>query len=260
MEQLPIRLLGQSGCRLQYPACVVYVDPYLSNSVQELDAPDLARMQPIPLRPEEVTDADWVLITHEHIDHCDPHTLPQLATASPRAQFMGPAPVLDQLRTWGIDESRLRLAAESWKPLSEGIEIHTVPAAHPTIERDRDGQLRCAGFVIQFQDTKLYVAGDTSIAQELLAALHALGPIHAAMLPVNEHNFFRGRRGIVGNMSIREAFQLADELDIKHVIPVHWDMFAANDVAEDEIVAVYRHMHPNFQLHVRATGIALEKP
>jgi L-ascorbate metabolism protein UlaG (beta-lactamase superfamily) len=59
------------------------------------------------LPPEKVTDADIVLITHEHIDHCDPHTLPRLAQASPQARFVGPAPVLNKLTEWGIDSARL---------------------------------------------------------------------------------------------------------------------------------------------------------
>src|SRR3546814_768386 len=103
---IPIRLLGQSGCRLGFPGCTVYLDPYLSNSVQELDAADLARLAPIPLAPSEVTDADWVLITHDHIDHCDPHTLPALAAASPRARFLGPTSVLGLLARWGIAAER----------------------------------------------------------------------------------------------------------------------------------------------------------
>src|SRR3546814_19687947 len=91
---IPVRLLGQSGCRLGFPGCTIYVDPYLSNSVQELDAPDLARLTPIPLQPGQVDDADWVLITHDHIDHCDPNTLPATAEASPTASLVGPAPLL----------------------------------------------------------------------------------------------------------------------------------------------------------------------
>src|SRR3546814_15935762 len=110
---IPVRLLGQSGCRLGFPGCTIYVDPYLSNSVQELDAPDLARLTPIPLQPGQVDDADWVLITHDHIDHCDPHTLPALAEASPTASFVGPAPVLRPLGEWGIAGERLQLATES---------------------------------------------------------------------------------------------------------------------------------------------------
>jgi L-ascorbate metabolism protein UlaG (beta-lactamase superfamily) len=58
-------------------------------------------------------------------------------------------------------------------------------------------------------------------------------------------------------MSVREAFQLADELGIQHVVPVHWDMFAANAVGVDEIRAVHAHMRPAFQLHVHPDQLPL---
>ena len=245
---VPLRLLGQSGCRLTFPGCTVYVDPYLSHSVQALDAPDLVRLLPVPMAPAEVIDADWVLVTHDHIDHCDPHTLPTLAKASPCARFMGPAPVLGVLADWGIDPQRLHAAEEAWSELAPGLRVHAVPAAHPEIARDDSGRLACVGFVLEHDGRRSYLAGDTSIRQPLIDALGALAPIHTAVLPVNERNFFRDRRGIIGNMSVREAFQLAHELGFERVIPVHWDMFAANAVGPGEIRAVYEHMRPPFEL------------
>jgi L-ascorbate metabolism protein UlaG (beta-lactamase superfamily) len=256
-SRLPIRLLGQSGCRLGFPGCTVYLDPYLSNAVQELDAADLARLLPIPFAPQTVTDADWVLLTHEHIDHCDPHTLPALADASPGARFMGPAPVIALLSKWGIAADRLQLASEGWTDLAPDVRIHAVPAAHPRIERDASGNLRHVGYVIARGEGRLYLAGDTSVVQELIDSLGRLGPISTAFLPVNEHNFYRGRRGIIGNMSIREAFQLAAELGVENLVPVHWDMFAANAASVDEIQAVYAQMAPRFRLLLRPDHVVV---
>src|SRR5690606_8804048 len=181
--RVPVRLLGQSGCRLQFPGCTVYVDPYLSHSVQVLDAPDLVRQVPIAVRPEEVVDADWILVTHDHIDHCDPHTLPQLAAASPLSRFMGPPPVLRVLEAWGIARERLHPAEEAWVELAPGLAVHAVPAAHPEIERDESGRLACVGYVVEEGGRRIYVAGDTSLRQPLLDALEALRPIATAMLP-----------------------------------------------------------------------------
>lgn len=247
-SRIPIMLLGQSGCRLQFPGCTLYLDPYLSHSVQELDADDLVRQVPIPIHPEQVDDADWVLVTHDHIDHCDPHTLPKLAGASPFARFMGPGPVLNALAGWGVSKERLQAASEDWVELAPGLRVHAVPAAHPEIERDGSGGLACVGYVVEHDGRRIYLAGDTSVRQPILDALDALKPIDSALLPVNERNFFRDRRGIIGNMSVREAFQMAEELGIGSVVPVHWDMFAANSVGPDEIRAVYEHMSPAFEL------------
>jgi L-ascorbate metabolism protein UlaG (beta-lactamase superfamily) len=237
---IPVQLLGQSGCILSFPNATVYLDPYLSNSVQELDAPDLARQLPIPFTPESVTDADWVLITHEHIDHCDPRTIPKLAAASPQARFVGPQPVVHRLIEWGIAQDRIVLAKEDWFTLSDGLRLCAVPAAHPEIERDERGHLKCVGYLLDYDSNHIYLAGDTSAKQEIIDTLVATGPVHTAFLPVNEHNFFRGRRGIIGNMSVREAFQFAVEIGAKQVVAVHWDMFECNAVDPDEIRLVQK--------------------
>lgn len=250
-------MLGQSGCRLSFPGATIFVDPYLSNSVQELDGPDLARQVPIPFLPEDVADADWVLITHEHIDHCDPHTLPKLAQASQQARFIGPPPVVGRLHDWGIAAERIVAATEDWIDLAPGLRLLATPAAHPNIERDAQGRLACVGYLLDYAGQRLYLAGDTSARQEIIDALVACGPIHTAFLPVNEHNFFRGRRGIVGNMSVREAFQFAVEIGARQVVAVHWDMFAGNAVDPDEIRLIHQRMDPGFALLLRPCAINL---
>ncbi len=245
-----IKLLGQSGCRIDLSQTVIYMDPYLSNSVQELDSADLERMIPIPIRPEDVDDADFVLISHEHIDHCDPKTLPYLAQASPECRFFGPQPVIDTLVGWGIDKRRCMLAQEKWETLVGNIRVMTVPAAHPRITRDDQGNLSAVGFVIEVENKRLYLAGDTSIEEEILRRLHDLKPISLALLPVNEHNYYRGRRNIIGNMSVRDAFGLAEEIGVSSVVPVHWDMFKANSVSPDEISAIFSELKPSFELQL----------
>jgi len=257
VSRIPVCLLGQSGCRFSFSGTTVYLDPYLSNSVQELDAPDLERRVPLPFTPGSVVDADWVLVTHEHIDHCDPQTLPQVASASPQARFIGPAPVLRRLQEWGIAETRLRLAIEDWMELREGLRVRAIAAAHPEIERDAQGRLNCVGYLIEYAGKRIYLAGDTAVRQEIIDTLVALGPVHTAFLPVNEQNFFRARRGIIGNMSVREAFHFAAEIGVQQVVAVHWDMFAANAVDPEEIRLVHRQMKPGFRLHLTPTFIDL---
>ncbi len=248
LHSLRIELLGQSGCRLTIDDVTGYIDPYLSDSVQALDAPDLVRLVPIPRRPKEITDADWVLITHSHIDHCDPYTLPKLAKASPQCQFIGPAPVLQILAAWGIEEERLTLCREGGQSISSGSRIHAIPAAHPEIKRDEEGCLGAVGYLLECAGKRVYFAGDTAVVQELVDVLMEHSPIDMAFLPVNEDNFFRRRRGIIGNMSIREAFLLAEEVGVRRVVPVHWDMFAANAAYPEEIKTIYQHMAPSFEL------------
>ena len=238
-DQIQIEHLGQTGLKINLDSLTVLVDPYLSHSVQELDAPDLVRQVPIPYQPRKLTDIDWVLITHEHMDHCDPHTIPILAEVNPQCRFMGPRAVREQLQQWGIKEYQITSSPDADINLGNGLSVCSIAAAHPTIRRDQHGCPQAVGYVFTYQERVLYAAGDTSICDEMIEILQQLPRIDVALLPVNEDNYFRRRRGIVGNMSVREAFELAQEIKIKEVIPVHWDMFECNSTSKDEILAVY---------------------
>jgi L-ascorbate 6-phosphate lactonase len=238
-ETARLEHLGQTGLRIDLGDLTVLVDPYLSHSVQELDSADLVRLVPIPYQPHDLTTVDWVLITHEHMDHCDPHTVPTLAEASPHAQFVGPLSVRRQLAQWGIAADRIQAAPSEMLHLGSGLKVKALPAAHPKIRIDQDGQPQAVGYLFERNGQKLFLAGDTSVCEEVLEALRAVQPIEYALLPVNEDNYFRRRRGIIGNMSVREAFGLADEVGIQQVAPVHWDMFSVNSTDIAEIHAVY---------------------
>jgi L-ascorbate metabolism protein UlaG (beta-lactamase superfamily)/glycosyltransferase involved in cell wall biosynthesis len=243
-----LQMLGQSGCRLDFNNIVIYVDPYLSNSAQELIDPNLKRKIPIPIQPSDINDADWVLISHNHIDHCDPFTIPLIASACPKAKFIGPAPVIKKLDDMGVAKKRIFLAIEDWVDIGKGLRICAVPAAHPDIQRDDEDNLACIGYLIDYFDNKIYFAGDTSVHQDIINILISRGPIHTAFLPINEHNYFRAQDGIIGNMSVREAFAFASKVGVKQVIPVHWDMFTVNDVELDEIRIIYKRYNQSFAL------------
>lgn len=255
-----LHTLGQGGVVLACGTTTVYCDPYLSDSVAERVDSALQRLIAPPMAAHEVTDADLVLVTHDHIDHCDPDTLPTLATASPQALFVAPAPARALLAQWGVPADRLLPATEQWSaPLSaESLEIRALPAAHPEVRRDADGHPDAVGYLLRHGEHVTWLAGDTSLTEEVRDVLHAAreeaGAIHTAAVPVNERNFFRDRAGILGNMSVREAFQLAMELEVDIVVPVHWDMFAVNATTPAELCLVHREMGCPFTLQLTIPG------
>jgi L-ascorbate metabolism protein UlaG (beta-lactamase superfamily) len=249
ISKINVLPLGQSGFRFEAGGNVLYVDPYLSDHVAEVEGEHMRRMAPIVLSPEDVTDARWVLVSHIHLDHCDPATLPSIAKASPGCQFIGPREVVDFLGTeLAISKSRLHVAQEEWFSLGKKWHLRAVPAAHCRIERDEKGNLRCIGYIMKFEGRCFYHSGDCSIHPDIIEILQANGPIDVAFLPVNECNYYRDRAGIIGNMSIREAFGLAEEIGVGTLVPVHYDMFAPNCVYEEEIAVVYGKTAPPFQL------------
>lgn len=243
-----IEHLGQSGFKINHNNQCILIDPYLSNSVEILDSQDLIRKVPIPYKPENLKNIDWILLTHEHIDHCDPHTIPLIAKGNPYARFIGPNPVRNILDKWGIPSSNIVKLTDSEINLGDDLNILPVPSSHPKLLLSKDGYPSTVGWIIDNKKTRIYIAGDTNVTEQLINFLKKIPQIDLAILPVNEDNFFRRRRGIIGNMSIREAFGLTDELNIKKLFPVHWDMFKVNSALPKEIRIIYEGYNWNFHL------------
>jgi L-ascorbate 6-phosphate lactonase len=246
--------LGQVGYRFCIGGTVVYVDPYLSDAAAEQYGEQLRRQVPAPFPPDEVRDAAWVLLTHAHGDHTDPATLGPLAQASPNARFVCTWDSEPILRASRIAATRIQLVSEHWQALAPGVEFRAVPAAHLELERDAAGRLRFVGFLLRHEGRLFYHAGDTIPHPEIVAAVQAAGAPDWAFIPVNERNYYRSRADIIGNMSVREAFQFATELGVKRFVPTHWDLFAANSTSVAEIELLYREVRPPFTLQMMPVG------
>ncbi len=243
-----IEHLGQSGLKIDHQNQSILIDPYLSNSVEILDSPDLVREIPISYNPDDLRNIDWILITHDHIDHCDPHTIPILAKGNPNAKFIGPYPVRNILKKWKIPSNKIIHLKNEKIRLCDDLSILPVPCSHPKLELAADGFPTTVGWIIDNKKTRIYISGDTNVTEQLICFLKSTPQIDIAILPVNEDNFFRRRRGIIGNMSIREAFGLTDELNIKKLFPVHWDMFEINSTLPEEIDIIYKSYKWDFKL------------
>ena len=73
--QLAIVWLGQNGFLIRSRNCVFLIDPYLSDFAEQWTygwKNEHIRMSSIPVQAKELYDIDYVLCTHDHVDHIDP--------------------------------------------------------------------------------------------------------------------------------------------------------------------------------------------
>lgn len=238
--------LGQHSFVLKGRGAALAFDLYLS------DYPGGApRAYPPLLRPEELASLDLVFCTHDHIDHLDPWTLGPVAAASPGALFVMPESAVPLVKDVLPAERVVGTRAD--RPLTvRGTEVRPIPAAHPTLECPEHGYRR-QGYILGLDGVTVCHTGDTHMYDGLLERLKEQR-VDLLLAPINGADYFRTRRDIIGNLSVREAADLAAGAGVRMLIPAHWDLFPMNAENPGHLFEYLARAHPEQPCHYMARG------
>jgi L-ascorbate 6-phosphate lactonase len=210
--------LGQAGFLIQTPGGqVVALDPYLTNSckaIGEQNGFNFDRQVPPPMQPAELAQADACLFTHSHQDHCDPETLAAARLAGGHGPYIAPPETIDKLRALGVPADETLMV---WPNRTYTLGDLTIRAAFAIPLAGDD--LTHVGYLLGARGgPTVYFTGDTGW-HEVLG--EAMAPLKPDVLVTVINPAFR-------NLSPAEAAQLARRLDVKAVIPCHFELFADN--------------------------------
>lgn len=232
--------LGQSGFLLQWQGRHLLFDPYLSDSLTNkyagTDKPHV-RMTEQVIAPERLGFVNVATSSHMHTDHMDAETLGPLLAANENLELIIPEAnrtLVAERLTVAVDMPIGLDAGES--VVADGFTIHAVPAAHEEIERDPAGHHRHLGYVVEFGGGVVYHSGDT-VRYERMAEILRHWPIDVALLPINGR---APERRVAGNLSGREAAELARDIGAGCVIPCHFDLFEFNTATPEEFADTCR--------------------
>jgi L-ascorbate metabolism protein UlaG (beta-lactamase superfamily) len=225
--------LGQEGVIIKGTDAVIAIDPYLSDQVDQVTSGAMKRNYPPPIQPHELTNLDYVLVTHEHIDHFDAMTLEPLMKAAPQTRLVMPEWCREETRKIGISDERI-IIPETLKPFTlpgTSLRLTAIPAAHETIEHDPVKGHRWIGYLIEWNGVTVYHAGDTVIYDGYLDTMRTLPTPDIAMIPINGRDTLRlTEHGLIGNFMPAEAAQVAVKLGWGMVVPLHNDMYPLNSL------------------------------
>ncbi|MFQ3320747.1 MAG: L-ascorbate 6-phosphate lactonase [Natronomonas sp.] len=221
-DGLTLWYLGCNGFILKAAdGTTVFIDPYLGVG----DPPRTVRMIPVPFDPEDVTEADAVLATHEHTDHVHgPSQAPILEQTA--ATFYGPSASIETASQW-TDE--YDLTAEAFSTVSEGerFEIGSLTVSvEPAHDPDADHPI---SYVIEHEAGTFFHGGDARPSD----AFDEIGSRYDIDLGVVAF----GSAGMIPDKQTREptytkwyadenmAAEAAAQLELDRLVPTHWDMW-----------------------------------
>ncbi len=255
-QGLAIWSLGQAGMIIKnHHGGLLAVDPYLSDAIERADpASEFVRRFPPVLPPEALASCDAILITHFHDDHMDTATLAPLALAAPALPFWIPAQDARRLQRENAPFAHQVQAAKTGQAIQAG-EFHILPiaAAHSDYQRDEEGHDRFLGYHISCGDVSLWHSGDTLVTPELQAQMQSLRP-DIAVLPINGGDVARRARGIMPNMSFRDAADLHHSIGSDLLLPCHYDLFSCNSENPAWFVDDMLTRYPGKKFHLLMPG------
>lgn len=199
--------LAQAGFVFKTPSgAVMYVDPYLSNGVER--AFGFKRLSLAPIQAEEV-HADWVLSSHEHLDHLDTDALPIIARNCPECRFAGSQACVPEYEKMGISMSRFTLLEPGERYSLGGIGVLTARSDHGELSPT------ALSLLLHFGEVRVLFTGDTALNTALMQPLIDLKP--DVLLPCINGRF--------GNLNGEEAAELTAIVSPRVVVPCHFWMF-----------------------------------
>ena len=253
-HQIGIFYIGQEGYIIKYQNQYYMIDAYLSDYVDRhccTEEVKWVRNYEAPISAGELDFIDYVFCTHAHFDHADPDTLSTLVKINSKAKYIMPAAAADVLKEYGISEESI-IRAHDGQSLTLGpIVVTPIPSAHEQFNRDANGDFYEMGYRLQLGESVLYHAGDCCIYDGLEGRL---GKVDIAMLPVNGRDYYRLSRDIIGNMTAPEAIELAEKIQAKLLVPMHFDLYDCNCISAASFVDAHHTAKSKVPYHIFQPG------
>jgi len=215
--------LGHASFFIRIGGQSILVDPVL------FDLPLIKRCSKLPVSPDRLRGLDYILVSHDHRDHCDAKSLKLLAENNPTATFLTGLRLDALLKTFTTTGQEIQAAG--WYQeyhTDESIRICYVPSRHWGRRYWSDTNCNLwGGFVIQGGGKTIYFGGDSGYGSHF----GDMGKIFPSIdyfiggIGAYKPEFFMGQ----SHTSPTDAVQAFEDTRAKWMIPMHYGTFDLSD-------------------------------
>jgi L-ascorbate metabolism protein UlaG (beta-lactamase superfamily) len=181
--QVRVTFVNHATVLIQADSLNILTDPIWSFRASPLSSYGPPRHRPPGVRFEDLPPIDLVLVSHNHYDHMDLHTLRELArTFHPRILVgLGNARFLERNGITGAEDM------DWWQSvaITPTVRVSGTPAQHFSARWINDRwRTLWLGFVIDGPSGKIYFAGDTGFNDFFRMVAERFAPFRLVILPI----------------------------------------------------------------------------
>ena len=213
--------IGHASVYVEIDGVRVLIDPIFSDYASPFEVGP-KRFHPPPIALTDLPAIDAVLITHDHFDHLDMHTIQHLARSG--ARFFVPLGIGAHLERWHVARERIT-ELEWWQEQSVGgVRIVATPARHYSGRRfsDRNATL-WTSWSVMGPHHRIYVSGDTGYSDHFRAIGARLGPFDLSIIKIGAYG--PGAPWLDIHMSAEDAVRAHRDVGARRMLPAHWGTF-----------------------------------
>ena len=204
---MKITWLGQAGLLFETDGKKILVDPYLSDSVKEINPRNYRRVPVderfLALKP------DVIVVTHNHLDHLDPETLKHYLTEDASCLVLAPDGSWQKIRTSFPDTGCNYVLFNNGTTWTEGsVTFRAVKAEH--------SDAGAIGVILSAEGKNYYITGDTLYNKRVFDSLPSPLALYAVFLPVN---------GVGNNMNLQDGARFVERIGARYAVPFHCGLF-----------------------------------
>lgn len=208
------------------------------------------RRTPFPIDPAKLKGLDYILVSHNHLDHCDKRSLRLLAGNNPQATYLTGLK-MDGLLQRFTGSGRVQAAGWYQQYRTDArIKIFYLPARHWSKRglRDVNSQLWGA-FVIQAGGKTIYFAADSGYGSHFRDVGRIFPLIDYCIVGIGAYKpvFFMGQ----SHISPADAVKAANDMNAAAMIPMHYGTFDLSDEPRSDPFTVLRSLEQQGAIHGR---------
>ena len=176
---------------------------------------------------------DYVLISHDHRDHCDENTIKEIAKKFPEARFYGGLRMDELFKTWIPNEAQSAGWFQQFKLPDEKIKITFLPVRHWCQRGIADTNHRLwGGFIISGASKTIYFGGDSGYGNHYKKTAELFPEIDYFLIGIGA---FKPRWFMEAvHNSPEDAMKAFIDSKAKTLVPMHYGTFDLSDEPPSE--------------------------
>ncbi len=216
---------GHSTVLMQIDGKTILCDPIFSNLFWFFSLFTGKRFtEELPLVPQEFPEIDLVLLSHDHYDHRDYHSIMEIKDKV--HGFCVPRGVGTRLQQWGIAKEKITELSYGESLCVSDLLFTCTPSQHFSGRGllDRNKTLWCS-WVIASKAVTVFFSGDGAYGSHFEKIGSEYGPFDLTFMECGQANEAFGKIHMVPEKVVQAQIDLQGQL----LLPIHWGMFSQSN-------------------------------